>query len=84
MEDDVDLSNYMDIDDDMECKSAASWNPKFDFEPGSDKTKERSKLSSEFHLILFDGYSIHVISTLLRRNCFSQLFDVHITQLTTY
>ncbi|KAF6029325.1 hypothetical protein EB796_012367 [Bugula neritina] len=25
-EDDVDLSRYMDIDDDMECKSAASWN----------------------------------------------------------
>lgn len=40
MEDDVDLSHYMDIDDDMDCKSAASWNPKFDFEPGTRGTKE--------------------------------------------
>lgn len=35
-DDDVDLANYMDLEDDMECKSAASWNPKFQFEAGSD------------------------------------------------
>ena len=40
----------MDIDDDMECKSAASWNPKFDFEPGGANRKDSIdfKASSKF------------------------------------
>ena len=48
-EDDVDLSTYMDMDDEMECKSAASWNPKYEFEAGGgDKnTPGLSKQSSE-------------------------------------
>lgn len=33
----------MDFEDDMECKSAASWNPKFDFEVGG-KSPDLSKL----------------------------------------
>ena len=47
----MDLSTYMDMDDEMECKSAASWNPKYMYEfeaGGGDKnTPGLSKQSSE-------------------------------------
>ena len=50
-DDDVNLANYMDLEDDMECKSAASWNPKFQFEAGSDRSEEHtSELQSRPHI----------------------------------
>lgn len=46
----------MDLDDEMECKSAASWNPKFDFEPGGSNTKESVDLKLSSKSSLFHYY----------------------------
>lgn len=43
-DDDVELSNFMDVEDDMDGKSTASWNPKFDFEVGGGTSTDLSKL----------------------------------------
>lgn len=47
----MDLSTYMDMDDEMECKSAASWNPKYGFEAGEAGKDTPSKQSSELSVL---------------------------------
>lgn len=68
MEDDVDLSHYMDIDDEMECKSAASWNPKFDFEAGGRDTKESSDLKPSSTLRIFSSSPLFIVGLFIGRS----------------